>query len=98
MVDNDNEVHFMVEHLVQVGRKYRMEINMTKWKLAGISEILRIINIELERVKQFKYLNRTLTEKLDCIRETRERITKAKGVFHLRMFLKGNLNLLKLRS
>lgn len=100
---NQRQLQYMMNRLVETGRKYGMEINIEKSKVMRISKRekpLRITvdNQELENVEQFKYLGSLLTKDAHCTNEIRTRIAMAKAAFNKKRTLLTSKLSLELRK
>jgi hypothetical protein len=77
----------MIDKLVEIGRSYRMEMNVEKTKVMRISRQLFLVKItidknQLENVESFKYLGSILTNDGRCTCEIKCRIAMDKAAFN----------------
>jgi hypothetical protein len=73
--------------LIEIGRRYGMEMNVEKTKVMKISRQPYTIQImtdqkQLENVKYFNYLGRMITNDAKCTREIKSRIAMVKAAFN----------------
>ena len=76
------ELQYLVNRLVDTGRKYGMEINLDKSQVMRVSRSneslqIKVNNRELKEVDHFKYLGSVLTRDGYCTREIKMRIAIA---------------------
>jgi hypothetical protein len=77
----------MIDRLIEIGRRYGMEINVKTTKVIGISRQPYPIKImidqkQLENVEYFNYLGSMITNDARCTREIKSRIAMAKATFN----------------
>jgi hypothetical protein len=77
----------MVDRLIEIGRRYGMEMNVGKTKVIKISRQpspmkIMIDQKQLENMEYFNYLGSTITNDARCTREIKSRIAMAKGAFN----------------
>ena len=82
----------MIYRLNEVGRHYRMEINVEKTKVMRISRQPSPVQImidqkQLENVKYFKYLGSMITNDTRCKREIKSMIAMTNGAFSKKKIL-----------
>jgi hypothetical protein len=93
----------MVDRLIEIGRRYGMEMNVEKTKVMRISRQpapmkIMIDQKQLENVEYINYLGSMITNDAKCTREIKSRIVMAKIVFNKKKTLftsKLDLNLRK---
>jgi hypothetical protein len=93
----------MVDRLIEIGRRYGMEMNVEKTKVMRISKQpspmkIMIDQKQLENVEYFKYLGSMITNDARSTREIKSRIVMAKTAFNKKKTLltsKLDLNLRK---
>jgi hypothetical protein len=69
----------MIDRLLEIGRRYGMEMNVEKTKVIRISrqsypKKIMIDQTQLENVEYFKYLGSMMTNDARCTRETKSRM------------------------
>jgi hypothetical protein len=77
----------MVDRLIEIGRRYGMEMNVEKTKVMRISRQSSPIKImidqkQLENVEYFNYLGSMITNDARCTREIKSRIAMTKAAFN----------------
>jgi hypothetical protein len=77
----------MVNRLVDIGRKYGMEINIDKSQVMTVSLQIKVNNRELKEVDHFKYLGSVLTRDGYCTKEIKMRIVIVKEAFNRKISL-----------
>jgi hypothetical protein len=93
----------MVDRLIEIGRRYGMEMNVEKTKAMRISRQPSPIKImidqkQLENVEYFNYLGSMITNDARCTREIKSRIAMTRAAFNKKKALftiKLDLNLRK---
>jgi hypothetical protein len=93
----------MIDRLIEIGRRYGMEMNVGKTKVMKISRQQSTTKImieqkQLENVECFNYLGSMITSDARCTREIKSRIAMAKAAFNKKKNLftsKLKLNLRK---
>jgi hypothetical protein len=91
----------MVDRLIEIGRRYEMEMNVDKTKVMRISRQPYTIKIminqkQLENVEYFNYLGSVIANDARCTRAIKSRIAVAKAAFNKKKNLftsKVDLNL-----
>jgi hypothetical protein len=91
----------IIDRLIEIGRRYGMEMNVEKTKVMRISRQPSPIKImidqkQLENVEYFNYLGSMITYDARCTREIKSRIAMAKAAFNKKKTLftsKLDLNL-----
>jgi hypothetical protein len=88
----------MINRLIEIGRRYRMEMNMEKTKVMSISRQPYPVKImidrkQLENVEYFNYLDSMITNYARCTREIKSRIAVAKAAFNKKTLFTSKLNL-----
>jgi hypothetical protein len=76
----------MIDRLIEIGRRYGMEMNVGKTKVMKISRQpspmkITIDQKQLENVEYFNYLCSMITSDARCTREIKSRIAMAKAAF-----------------
>jgi hypothetical protein len=76
-----------IDRLIEIGRRYGMEINVEKTNVMRISRQPYSIKIminqkQLENVEYFSYLGSMITNYTRCTREIKSRISMAKAAFN----------------
>ena len=90
VADSEKGLQEIMDKLVEVGRKYDMEINVKKTKTMRMSKRDgSVVNIviegrNVEQVKKFRYLGAMITEDGRCDVEIKTRIGMAKDAFNKR--------------
>jgi hypothetical protein len=77
----------MVDRIIEIGRRYGMEMNVEKTKVMKISRQpspmkIMIHQKQLENVEYFNYLGSMKTSDARCTREIKSRIAMAKTAFN----------------
>jgi hypothetical protein len=77
----------MIDKLIEIGRRYGMEMNVEKTKVMGISRqqspiTIMIDQIQLENVEYFNYLGSMITNDPRCTREIKSRVVMSKAAFN----------------
>jgi hypothetical protein len=77
----------MIDRLIEIGRRYGMEMNVEKTKVMRISKQPYPIKImidqkQLENVEYFSYLGSLITNDARCTCEIKSRISMAKAAFN----------------
>jgi hypothetical protein len=99
LAKEENVLQDMIDKLIEIGRRYGMEMNVQKTKVMRISRQPFPVKIiidqkELENVKSFKYLCSILTNDGRCTCEIKCRIAMAKAAFNKkRTLFTSTLNL-----
>jgi hypothetical protein len=93
----------MIDKLIEIGRRYGMEMNMEKNKSLRISRqpypVKRMIaQKQLENVESFKYLGSMLSNEGRCTCEIKSRIAMTKAVFNKKRTLFTSKTDLELRK
>jgi hypothetical protein len=75
-----------LDRLIEIGRRYGMEMNVEKTKVTRISRQPSPIKImidqkQLQNVEYFNYLGSVITNDARCTREIKSRIAMAKAAF-----------------
>jgi hypothetical protein len=99
----ENVLQDMVDRLIEIGRRYGMEMNVEKTKVMRSSRQpspmkIMIDRKQLENVEYFNYLGSIITNDARCTREIKSRIAMAKAAFNKKKNLftsKLDLNLRK---
>jgi hypothetical protein len=103
LVREEKVLQGMVDRLIEIGRRYGMEMNVEKTKIMRISRQPSPIKImtdqkQLENVEYFNYLGSRITNDARCTREIKSRIGMEKTAFNKKKTLftsKLELNLRK---
>jgi hypothetical protein len=93
----------VIDRLIEIGRRYGMEMNVGKTKVMKISRQPATMKImiddeQLENVEYFNYLDSITTNDASCTREIKSRIAMSKAAFNKKKNLftsKLDLNLRK---
>jgi hypothetical protein len=93
----------MIDRLIEIGRRYGMEMNVEKTKVMRISSQpspmkIMIVQKQWENVEYYNYLGSMITYDAMCTREIKSRIAMAIAAFNKKKNLftsKLDLNLLK---
>jgi hypothetical protein len=77
----------MVDRVIEIGRRYGMEMNVEKTKVMRISRLPSPIKImidqkQLENMECFNYLGSMITNDARCTREIKSRIAMAKAALN----------------
>jgi hypothetical protein len=88
----------MIDRLIEVGRRYGMEINVEMPKIMRISRqhfpVRFMIDLkQSENVEYFKYVGSLTTNDAKCLREIKSRIDMAKAAANKRRFFTKKLGL-----
>jgi hypothetical protein len=91
-------VQRMVDKLIEIGRRYGMEMNVEKTKVMRISRQpypiqIMIYQKQLEYVEYFNYLGSIITNDARCTREIKSKITTAKAAFNKKTLYTSKLEL-----
>ena len=93
------ELHNMLNRLVDTERKYGMEINIDKSLVMRVSRSnelmqIKVNNRELKEIDHFKYLGGVLTRGDYCTKEIKMRITISKEAFNRKKsLLRSKINI-----
>jgi hypothetical protein len=82
----ENVLQGMLDTLIEIGRRYGMEMNVEKAKVMRISRQTSPIQIvidqkQLENLEYFNYLGSMITNDVRCTHEIKSRIAMAKAAF-----------------
>jgi hypothetical protein len=88
----------MTDRLIEIGRRYGMEMNVKKTKVMSISRQPSPIKImidqkQLENVEYFTYLGSMITNDARSTREIKSRIAMAKAAFNKKTLFTSKLEL-----
>jgi hypothetical protein len=83
----ENVLQGMIDRLIEIGRRYGMEMNVRKTKVMKISRQpspmkIMIDQKQLENVEYFNYLGSMIASDARCTREIKSRIAMAKAAFN----------------
>jgi hypothetical protein len=88
----------MIDKLIEVGRRYGMEINVEKTKAMRISRQPTTLQIKIdknpvENVEESNYLGNMITNDVRCTREIKARIAMKKAAFNKKTLFTSKLDL-----
>jgi hypothetical protein len=87
LVREENVLQGMADGLIEIGRRYGMEMNVEKTKVMRIPRQpfpikIMIVQKQLENVEYFKYLGSMITNDARCTYKIKSRIAMAKAAFN----------------